>query len=84
MGQVVSFGRMVLQHILSYFIKKVPISGTSWISSSIHHISLERDSKGSGSGGLLGCYILCNEILVEVNQLTVEVKVDRQQIEGRG
>jgi hypothetical protein len=33
---------------------------------------------------LLGCYILCSEILVEVNRLTVEVEVDRQQVEGRG
>jgi hypothetical protein len=51
MGQVVSLGRMVVQHILSYFIKNVPISSTLWISSSIHHIALERDYKGSGSGG---------------------------------
>ena len=34
---------MVLQKILPYFIKNVPISGTLWISSSIHHIILERD-----------------------------------------
>jgi hypothetical protein len=25
---------------------------------------------------LLGCYILCNEILVKVNQLMIEVEVD--------
>jgi hypothetical protein len=29
---------------------------------------------------MLGCYILCSESLVEVNRLTVEVKVDRQQV----
>jgi hypothetical protein len=51
MDQVVSLGRMVVQDILSYFIKNVPIYGTLWISSSIHHITLERDCKGSGSGG---------------------------------
>jgi hypothetical protein len=27
---------------------------------------------------MLGCYIICSEILVEVNQLTVRVKVDRK------
>ena len=27
MGQVVSFGRMVVQHYLPYFIKNVPING---------------------------------------------------------
>jgi hypothetical protein len=52
MGQVVSLGRMVVQHILPYFIKNVPIYGTLWISSSIHHITLEREYKGSSSGGL--------------------------------
>ena len=51
MGQVVSLGKMVVQHILPYFIKNVPIFGTLWISSSIHHISLERDYKGLGRGG---------------------------------
>jgi hypothetical protein len=51
MGQVVSLGRMVVQQILPYFIKSVSISDTLWISSSIHHITLERDYKGSGSGG---------------------------------
>jgi hypothetical protein len=52
MGQVVSLGRMVVHHILPYFIKKIPISDTLWISSSICHIALERDYKGSSSGGL--------------------------------
>jgi hypothetical protein len=33
---------------------------------------------------MLGCYILCSESLIEVNQLTVEVEVDRQQVEGQG
>jgi hypothetical protein len=51
MGQVVSLGRMVVQHILPYFIKNVPIYGTLWLSSSIHHITLERESEGSSSGG---------------------------------
>jgi hypothetical protein len=51
MGQVVSLGRMVVQHILLYFIKKFPIYGTLWISSSIHHITLERESEGSRNGG---------------------------------
>jgi hypothetical protein len=50
MGQVVSLRRMVVQHILPYFIKKFPISGTLWISSSIHHITLGREYKGSSSG----------------------------------
>jgi hypothetical protein len=51
MGQVVSLGGMVAQHILPYFIKNVSISITLWISSSIHHITLEKDCKGSSSGG---------------------------------
>jgi hypothetical protein len=51
MGQVVSLSRMVVQHILPNFIKNVPIYGTLWISSSIHHITLEMDNKGSRSGG---------------------------------
>jgi hypothetical protein len=51
MGQVVSFGEMVVQHILSCFIKNVPIYGTLWISSSIHCITLEREYKGLSSGG---------------------------------
>ena len=51
MGQVVSLGGMVVQHILPYFIKNVPISSTLWISSSIHHITLEMEYKGSISGG---------------------------------
>jgi hypothetical protein len=33
---------------------------------------------------VLGCYILCSESLVEVDQLTVEVKVDRQQVKDQG
>jgi hypothetical protein len=37
-------------------------------------------SKNTTSGRMLGCYILCNEILVEVNQMTVEVEVDRHQV----
>jgi hypothetical protein len=32
--------------------------------------------KKKTSGRMLGCYILCSEILVEVNRLMVEVKVD--------
>jgi hypothetical protein len=51
MGQVVSLGIMMVQHIIPYFIKNVPISGILWISSSMHHISLERECKGSGNGG---------------------------------
>jgi hypothetical protein len=51
MGQVVSLVKMVVQHILPYFIKNVPISNTLWISSSIHYITLEREYKGSSSGG---------------------------------
>jgi hypothetical protein len=51
MGQVVSLVKMVVQHILPYFIKNVPISSTLWISSSIHYITLEREYKGSSSGG---------------------------------
>jgi hypothetical protein len=51
MGQVVSLGGMVVQHILPYFIKNVPISGTLWISSSIHCITFEREYKGSINGG---------------------------------
>jgi hypothetical protein len=51
MGQVVALGRMTAQHILPYFIKNVPIFGTLWISPSIHHITLESDYKGLGSGG---------------------------------
>jgi hypothetical protein len=42
---------MVLQHILPNFIKNVQIYDTLWISSSIHHITLEREYKGSSSGG---------------------------------
>jgi hypothetical protein len=57
MGQVVSLGRMVVQHILPYFIKNVLISSTLWISSSIHHISFESDCKGLGSGGPHGAPI---------------------------
>jgi hypothetical protein len=33
---------------------------------------------------VLGCYIICSEILVEVDRLMVEVKVDQQQVKGRG
>jgi hypothetical protein len=51
MGQVVSLDIKVVQHILPYFIKNVPISGTLWISSSIHYITLEREYKGSNNGG---------------------------------
>jgi hypothetical protein len=51
MGQVVAFGGMVVQHIISYFIKNVHVFGTLWISSSIHYITLEREYKGSSSGG---------------------------------
>jgi hypothetical protein len=46
MDQVVSLGGMVAQHILPFFIKNVPISGTLWISYSINHITLEREYKG--------------------------------------
>jgi hypothetical protein len=45
MVQVVFLGRMVVQNILPYFIKNVSISGTLWISSSIHHITLEGEKK---------------------------------------
>ena len=51
MGQMVSLSGIVVQHILPYFIKNVPISDTLWISSSIHYITLEREYKGSISGG---------------------------------
>jgi hypothetical protein len=51
MGQLVSLGIMVLKHILPYFMKHFPIYGILWISSSIHHITLERESKGSRSRG---------------------------------
>jgi hypothetical protein len=51
MGQVVSLGRIVVQHILPYFIKNVPIYGTLWISSSIHYMTFETECKGSSSGG---------------------------------
>jgi hypothetical protein len=51
MGQVISLGTKVVQHILPHFIKNAPIYGTLWISSShIHHITLESESKGSSSG----------------------------------
>jgi hypothetical protein len=46
MSQVVSLGKMVVQLILPYVIKNVPISGTLWISSYIHHTTLEREYKG--------------------------------------
>jgi hypothetical protein len=36
---------MVVQHVISYFIKNVTIYGTLRISSSIHHITLEREIK---------------------------------------
>ena len=51
MGEVVSLGMMVVQHILPYFIKDVLIYRTLWISSSIHYITLEREYKSSSSGG---------------------------------
>jgi hypothetical protein len=51
MGKVVSLSGMVVQHILPYFIKNVPIYSTLWMSLSIHHITLEREYKGSNSGG---------------------------------
>jgi hypothetical protein len=51
MGQVFSLRAMVVQHILPYFIKNFPIHVTLWISSSIHHITLEMKYKGSRSGG---------------------------------
>jgi hypothetical protein len=42
---------MVLQHFLPYFIRNVLVSGTLWVSSSIDHITLERKTYGSRSGG---------------------------------
>jgi hypothetical protein len=51
MGQVVALSGMVVQYILPYFIKNVPISSTLWIPSFIYHTTLERDCKGSSSGG---------------------------------
>jgi hypothetical protein len=44
MGQVVTFGKMVVQHFLPYSIQNVPIYGTLWVSSSIH-ITHERETK---------------------------------------
>jgi hypothetical protein len=50
-------------------------------------------TKKTTSERMLGCYILCSEILVEVDRLmiegrggstTVKVKVDRKQVEGQG
>jgi hypothetical protein len=37
-------------------------------------------AKKTTSGRMLGCYILCSEILVEVNRIMVEVEVDRKQV----
>jgi len=48
---MVALDRIVVQHILPYFIKNVTIYGTLWISSSIHHIKLERDCKYSRNRG---------------------------------
>jgi hypothetical protein len=48
---VVSLGRMVVQHILPYFIKNVPSYGNLLILISNHHITLERKIKSSCSGG---------------------------------
>jgi len=50
MGQVASLSRIMIQHILPYFIKNVPIHFTLWISFLIHHITIERESEGSSSG----------------------------------
>jgi hypothetical protein len=36
------------------------------------------------SGRMLGCYILCSKILVEMDRLIVKVEVDQQQVEIRG
>jgi hypothetical protein len=33
---------------------------------------------------MLGCYIICSEIIVKVYRQQVEVEVDRQQVEGQG
>jgi hypothetical protein len=43
---------MVVQHILRYFIKNVPIYAKIWISSSLHNTTLEMESEGSTYGGL--------------------------------
>jgi hypothetical protein len=41
-------------------------------------------TKKTTSRKMLGCYILCSESLVGVNQLTIEVEVDWQQVKGLG
>jgi hypothetical protein len=51
MVQVVSIGRILVQHVLPYFIKNAPNYGNLWLSSSIHHSTLERESEGLRSGG---------------------------------
>jgi hypothetical protein len=51
MGQMVSLRGMVVQHFLHYLIKNFLIFGTSWMASSIHYITLERECKGSSNGG---------------------------------
>jgi hypothetical protein len=33
---------------------------------------------------MFGCYIICSEILVEVNQLTILVEVDQDQVKDQG
>jgi hypothetical protein len=45
MGQVVSLEQNGGTTLPSILHKNVPIYGTLWISSSIHHITLERESK---------------------------------------
>ena len=51
MGQIVALGRMVVQQILPHFIKNVTNYGTLWVSSSIYHITLERNYKISINKG---------------------------------
>jgi hypothetical protein len=41
-GEMVIFGKMVVQYFLPYDIKNVPIYGTLWVPSTIYHITLER------------------------------------------
>ena len=78
MDQVVSLGGMLVHHILSYLIKNVPISSTLWISSSIHHISFERDYKGSSSGGVHRESARGSQLLKE-NLVMEQTKIKEQE-----
>jgi len=65
---------MVVKHVLPNFLKNVPIYCTSGISSSIEHITLERDCKGSSNGKPHRVPTRCSQIVE--GKLGYNIKLD--------